>query len=113
MRPAIPRFFIEFLDARKIIEDERELKEQILRMLALHEGDSVLDVGCGTGDHAREIAGLVGIRGRVVGGSLGQPIVAFGQTHRPFIRSIADTQDSCSTPEASAFPATVIPAHPI
>lgn len=62
-----PRFFIEFLDARKTIEGEREVKEQILRMLALHEGDSVLDVGCGTGDDAREIAGLVGIKGRVVG----------------------------------------------
>jgi SAM-dependent methyltransferase len=62
-----PRFFIEFLDARKTIEGEREVKEQILRMLALDEADSVLDVGCGTGDDAREIAGLVGIKGRVVG----------------------------------------------
>src|SRR5260370_21018914 len=60
-------FFIEFLDARKTIEGEREVKELILRMLALHEGDSVLDVGCGTGDDAREIAGLVGIKGPVVG----------------------------------------------
>jgi ubiquinone/menaquinone biosynthesis C-methylase UbiE len=62
-----PRFFIEFLDARKTIEGEREVKELILRTLALHEGDCVLDVGCGTGDDAREIAGLVGIKGRVIG----------------------------------------------
>src|SRR5260370_10242377 len=61
------RFFSEFLDARKTIEGEREVKELILRMLAMYEGDCVLDVSCGTGDDAREIAGLVGIKGRVVG----------------------------------------------
>src|SRR5215831_19201759 len=34
---------------------------------ALNAGDSVLDVGCGTGDDVREIARLVGTKGRVVG----------------------------------------------
>ena len=31
------------------------------------EAQHVLDVGCGTGDDSREIASLVGLKGRVVG----------------------------------------------
>ena len=36
-------------------------------MLELNPGNRVLDVGCGTGDDAREIAALVGPTGTVVG----------------------------------------------
>jgi ubiquinone/menaquinone biosynthesis C-methylase UbiE len=62
-----PRFFIEFLDARKTIVGEREVKELILEMLTLHPGARVLDIGCGTGDDAREIAERVKPSGQVVG----------------------------------------------
>jgi ubiquinone/menaquinone biosynthesis C-methylase UbiE len=62
-----PRYFIEFLDARKTIAGEREIKQLVLDLLDLRLGEHVLDVGCGTGDDAREIAGLVGATGRVVG----------------------------------------------
>jgi len=62
-----PRFFIEFLDARKTIEGEREVKDLILEMLNLQPGLHVLDVGCGAGDDAREIARRVGPASRVVG----------------------------------------------
>jgi ubiquinone/menaquinone biosynthesis C-methylase UbiE len=64
---ADPRFFIEFLDARKTIEGEHEVKQLILEMLDLKPGASVLDIGCGTGDDVREIAEIVGAHGRVVG----------------------------------------------
>jgi ubiquinone/menaquinone biosynthesis C-methylase UbiE len=70
-----PRFFIEFLDARKTVEGEREVKELILDMLGLKPGAHVLDVGCGTGDDAREIAGRVGPTGRVVGIDLSEFLV--------------------------------------
>ena len=60
-------FFIKFLDARTGIEGERSVKELVLAMLVLETGLSVLDVGCGAGDDAREIAGLVGPHGKVVG----------------------------------------------
>jgi ubiquinone/menaquinone biosynthesis C-methylase UbiE len=59
--------FIEFLDARRGIVGEREVKELEIAMLAVGPGSVVLDVGCGTGDDAREIAGLVGPQGKVVG----------------------------------------------
>jgi ubiquinone/menaquinone biosynthesis C-methylase UbiE len=71
-----PRFFIEFLDARKTIEGEREVKELILEMLDLHPGARVLDVGSGAGDDAREIAEHVGPRGKVVGIDLSEALVA-------------------------------------
>jgi len=62
-----PRWFIEFLDKRKTIEGEREVKNLTLSLLDLKPGLEVLDVGCGTGDDAREIASLVGSTGRVAG----------------------------------------------
>ena len=62
-----PRFFIEFLDARKTVEGERKVKDLIIELLGLKPGAHVLDVGCGTGDDAREMAGMVGENGRVVG----------------------------------------------
>jgi ubiquinone/menaquinone biosynthesis C-methylase UbiE len=70
-----PRFFIEFLDARKTVEGEREVKELILDLLGLKTGARVLDVGCGTGDDAREIAGRVGPTDRVVGIDLSEFLV--------------------------------------
>jgi ubiquinone/menaquinone biosynthesis C-methylase UbiE len=71
-----PRYFIEFLDARKTIEGEREIKELVLDLLALRLGAHVLDIGCGSGDDAREIAGLVGASGRVVGIDASETMIA-------------------------------------
>jgi ubiquinone/menaquinone biosynthesis C-methylase UbiE len=62
-----PAALVAFLDARTGIEGERQVKEIELAMLRLEPGLAVLDVGCGTGDDAREIAALVGLEGRVVG----------------------------------------------
>jgi len=60
-------FFIEFLDARTGIEGERVGKDLVFSLLELEPGMAVIDVGCGAGDDAREIAGLLGPHGRVVG----------------------------------------------
>ncbi len=70
-----PRFFIEFLDARKTVEGEREVKGLIIQLLALKPGTEVLDVGCGTGDDAREMAAIVGGNGRVVGIDLSDTLI--------------------------------------
>jgi ubiquinone/menaquinone biosynthesis C-methylase UbiE len=73
------RFFIEFLDARKTIEGEREVKDLILEMLRLEPGVRVLDVGCGTGDDVREMAGFVGRKGQVVGIDRSQALIEESQ----------------------------------
>ncbi len=44
----------------------RELSRRRYSLLDLHDGDSVLEVGCGLGDDARGLAALVGPRGKVV-----------------------------------------------
>jgi ubiquinone/menaquinone biosynthesis C-methylase UbiE len=71
-----PRYFIEFLDARKSFEGERAVKELIIEMLDLKPGAHVLDVGSGTGDDAREIASIAGPHGRVIGVDLNETLVA-------------------------------------
>ena len=78
-----PRYFVEFLDARKTIEGEREIKELVLDLLDLRLGAHVLDIGCGTGDDAREIAGLVGATGRVVGIDPSEVMVAEAKRRAP------------------------------
>lgn len=62
-----PDYYIEFLDARTEISDELRVKRIISELLAAGPGMSVLDVGSGTGDDARQIAESVGPDGRVVG----------------------------------------------
>ncbi len=66
-RTTDPSFFIEFLDSRRTIGGGREIKKLVLELLSLRAGAHVLDIGCGAGDDAREIAARVGSGGRVVG----------------------------------------------
>ena len=62
-----PDYYIDFLDARTSIDDERRVKQVVVGLLQAQDGLDVLDVGTGTGDDARELAALVAPRGRVVG----------------------------------------------
>ena len=42
-------------------------KLKTFALLDVHEGDTILEVGCGTGEDAQTLARLVGDNGRVVG----------------------------------------------
>jgi SAM-dependent methyltransferase len=58
---------IRFLDAQNRYRDIRAMKRRMIELLGVRPGDAVLDLGCGTGDDARALVGLVGSGGRVVG----------------------------------------------
>jgi ubiquinone/menaquinone biosynthesis C-methylase UbiE len=100
-----PKCFIDFIDSRRMIKGERETKELILSQLDLRPGTHVLDIGCGTGDDAREIAGLVSPSGRVVGIDTSETMIAEARRRgvgcAPFLEF--RTGDACSLdfPDAS------------
>ena len=71
-----PAALVAFLDARTGIEGEREVKELELAMLRVGPGLQILDVGCGTGDDAREIAALLGPKGKVTGVDVSPSMIA-------------------------------------
>lgn len=56
---------ISYLDeVRRVLGD---YKRRTFDFILVEEGQQALDVGCGTGDDVRDLAGLVGVNGRVVG----------------------------------------------
>jgi ubiquinone/menaquinone biosynthesis C-methylase UbiE len=62
-----PGLFILTMDRVQDAPDVRAARADLLARLDLHPGDTVLDLGCGTGDHTREVAALVAPGGRAVG----------------------------------------------
>lgn len=62
-----PGHFVRYLDTVSATDWVRAYKRRALELLAPAPGHHVLDVGCGTGEDAREIAARVAPDGRVVG----------------------------------------------
>ncbi len=62
-----PDALVATLDAVAAREGVRRLKRHGLDLLAVTAGRRLLDVGCGTGDDVRAVAGLVGPIGLAVG----------------------------------------------
>jgi ubiquinone/menaquinone biosynthesis C-methylase UbiE len=56
-------------------------KETSFRLLDLHPGMRVLDVGCGTGDDLPNLAALVGLSGRVIGLERDPQLVRAARAH--------------------------------
>jgi len=59
--------FIQYLDAARLIGQIAQGKQWSFQQLRLAAGQSVLDVGCGTGDDVAALAAVVGPGGRAVG----------------------------------------------
>ncbi len=62
-----PASFVQFMDKSHALPTAQSYKQGIIEHLALQEGAAILDVGCGTGQDAQDLARVVGPRGRVVG----------------------------------------------
>lgn len=75
-RTDAPRNAVRFLDALNTSQQVLEMQRVAHGLLGVKEGFRILDVGCGVGDVARELAGLVGPSGRVVGVDLSDGMVA-------------------------------------
>ena len=97
-------FFVEFMDAGNALPDVVRLKRQVIELLSLHPGDRVLDVGCGTGDDARELARVVGDRGQVCGVDVSAAMidVAVARSQESGIASDFQTADAFALPFADA-----------
>lgn len=68
-----------YLDAVNGLDNVRAYKRRSLEALRVRPGAWVLDVGCGTGEDLRELAGLVGSGGRVVGVDRSETMIAQAQ----------------------------------
>ncbi len=64
---AEPDMLVEILDQQRARPFFRSLRQKTYERLDVRPGDHVLDVGCGTGDDAQELAALVAPDGVVVG----------------------------------------------
>lgn len=61
-----PQWFIQYLDDINALAGMKEHKRSTI-LSEVQEGDSILDIGCGTGEDVRALAQLVGSTGWVVG----------------------------------------------
>ena len=73
------QYYIQFLEEISRLESVRDCKRLMLQSLGVQGGQRLLDVGCGLGDDAREMAHLVGDSGRVVGLDSSQAMIAEAQ----------------------------------
>jgi ubiquinone/menaquinone biosynthesis C-methylase UbiE len=71
-----PTAYVRFMDDTRRLEAARKYKETVVSLLELHPGDTVLDVGCGTGDDVLVVAQIVGEQGRVVGIDVSEVMIA-------------------------------------
>ena len=65
--------WLDLADGHELIQD---IKRRMLEVRPAHEGERVLDVGCGLGHEVRRWAQRLGPRGRVVGVDQSEPMIA-------------------------------------
>ena len=89
-----PTFFKQFMDTSHA-QHGQFYKRAMIDQLALQEGATILDVGCGTGQDTLDLARAVGPRGRVVGIDLSETMLLEARTraaheHLPVEYVLAD-----------------------
>ena len=71
-----PDYFVRFVDEANALPAVEQLEEMAIPELRLQPGMRVLDLGCGTGEDSRRLAGLVGPAGEVVGVDASETMIA-------------------------------------
>ncbi|WP_412540819.1 methyltransferase domain-containing protein [Longispora sp. K20-0274] len=72
-------WFITFMDRANALPEYARARRQLAEDMGELDGATVLDVGCGTGDDARELAALVGPAGLVIGTDLSAAMIEVAQ----------------------------------
>lgn len=62
-----PTSFVQFMDTSHALPTAPSYKQEMMAQLAIQQGATILDVGCGTGQDALDLAQAVGPDGRVIG----------------------------------------------
>jgi ubiquinone/menaquinone biosynthesis C-methylase UbiE len=76
-------FLIGALERLRALAGGRAARAALIDRLSLSEGSSAIDVGCGFGDDAVEMARRVGADGRVVGVDVSQSMIAEARRRHP------------------------------
>jgi SAM-dependent methyltransferase len=71
--------YVTRLDSMRLSPFWRSIKRRSFQLLELSAGDRVLEVGCGTGDDAQELAALVEPDGKVIGIDTSREMIAEAQ----------------------------------
>jgi ubiquinone/menaquinone biosynthesis C-methylase UbiE len=74
--PSDPGFFLRFLDAANAMPGVAEWKLAILDALRLEPGMKALDLGCGVGTDAFDLAERVGSKGHITGVDFSESLIA-------------------------------------
>jgi ubiquinone/menaquinone biosynthesis C-methylase UbiE len=93
-----PAAFVQVLDTLSALDFIRAYKRRTFELLGVEPGASVLDLGCGTGEDAQELARLAWPRGRVVGADRSETVIAearerVASTTLPVQFQVADAYD--------------------
>jgi SAM-dependent methyltransferase len=72
-------FFVRFLDLHHGLDGIRASHRRTVELLGVREGYRLLDIGCGAGNYAADVAPLIGPSGRVVGLDLSAAMIEVAQ----------------------------------
>ena len=83
-----PRYFIEFLDMLDRIPKMKEVRHATYKAMDLAPGSHVLDVGCGHGTAAIEMARLVADHGKIEGVDISDGMIAEAKMRAPDVSNV-------------------------
>ena len=101
---------MSFLGADWLDRPEREKEEQpehMLDVLAIHEGDTVADVGAGSGYYSERLARRIGSRGRVIATDIQPEMIALIQM-RIAQKGLSRIETVLATPSDAKLPRAAI-----